>query len=82
MSKLPPRTADEATLRALRSARHHCLNCARAANAMAEQMQDRPGFGANSAAACRRIAGEAATAYSRICASLEHLAHDTNHPHA
>lgn len=82
MTDFPPRVADEATLRALRSARQHCLECSRAASAMAEHMQDRPGFGAKSAATCRRIAGEAATAYSQINASLEHLAYDPENPHA
>lgn len=79
---LSGRHADYETLTALRRARQHCLNCARAASAMAEQMQDRPGFGTKSAAACRRIAGEASTAYSLINASLEHLGYDPENPHA
>lgn len=82
MTPTPSHTADEATIRALRRALQHSLNCGRAALAMAEQMQDRPGFGTKSAAACRRIAGEAMAAHSLLSASLEHLAYDPENPHA
>lgn len=82
MTPTPTREADAATLAALRGARQHCLDCSRAASAMAELMQDRPGFGANSAASCRRIAGHATSAYSQIVASLEYLAYDPKNPHA
>ncbi len=79
---MPSTVADAATLAALRRARQHCLDCARAANAMAEQLQERPGFGTRWGTACRRIAGDATSAYSQINASLEHLAYDPENPHA
>ncbi len=73
---------DPIMIRALRTARRNCHQAARAANGLADSLQNRPGYGTNCAATARRISAECTSAWHQINEVIQGADYDPENPHA